>query len=110
MLEITIDDKVYKFDQNRLMNTEIKAIQKMFGVSLAEFAQIDRGNVDAIDALVWLVRTRDGEKDLKPEDIVYNMAGIDFRDLDAPAKETDDASDPSVLSPSEPSPLTLDES
>jgi hypothetical protein len=108
LLEITIEGKAYKFDPSKLMNTEIRGIQKLFGLKVSDFQKIDLTDIDVSDAIVWLIRTRDGEVDLKPEDIVYDFASLQVRDLDAPAETESDSLDPSEQQPSEPLPLTPD--
>jgi len=110
LLEITVDGKPYMYDPAKLMNTEAKAIQRFTGLKMSEFqTALGDENIDAITALVWLVRKRAGEVELVPEDVEFDLGSINIVDLDKP-EETDVESDPSATSPSELSPPTPDES
>lgn len=83
MKEVTIDGKTYEYDSSRLMSSEMKVIQKYTGMTYAEWnAALGSSDLEALDALVWLVRSRSGETDAIGE-YDYDIKAVTARDLDA---------------------------
>jgi hypothetical protein len=77
LLEITVDGKPYQYDPAKLLNTEAKAIQRFTGLKMSEFqTALGDENIDAITALVWLVRKRAGEVELVPDDVEFDLGRL----------------------------------
>lgn len=100
MLIIKVDGESYDYDDERLMNTEAKAIQGWTGMRLKAWSEAcDEGDADALTALVWLVRKRSGRyPDLRFADVEFNMASFEVIDPDA---AEDDEADPAAPVPTE---------
>lgn len=110
MKEIEIDGKSYEYDSAKLMSSELKAIQKYTGMTYVAWNEaLGNQDIDAIDALVWLVRHRQGE----PEPIGeydYDVKALAIRDLDAQDEEPDPTLTTSAVPSQESTDATLEPS
>lgn len=77
-MKLKIDGTVYDFDQDRLMLSEAMAVQVATGMKVPQW-QKALGEMDAyaLGALVWLLRRRAGETDLRFEDVDFNLADLE---------------------------------
>jgi hypothetical protein len=104
MLHITVDGTTYDYDDDKLLNTEAIAIQKVTGKPAAEWGKaLGAGDVEAVTALVWLVLRRNGQADLKFSEVEFDLNSISVRSDDEDQQEEegdgDDAGDPPVGDP-----------
>lgn len=109
MLRFAIDGEKYEFDQHRVMNVEAIAIKRVTSENLGFIdwlKAVSESDVEAITALVWIVRKRI-EPELKFSEVEFNvMEFIESLEIDA---ETDEESDPtdSTTTPDVGSPPSL---
>lgn len=82
MLLIKVDGEEFEYDDDRLMNTEAKAIQGWTGMRLKAWEEAcNEGDADALTALIWLIRKRSGRfPDLRFADVEFNMASLEIVD------------------------------
>lgn len=111
MLKITVEGTSYDFDPSKMTNKEAKAIERFSGQRISTFQDSDMTTSDAdqMTAIVWMCRTRAGEKDLAIDDVEFDMGSLEVVNLDDPTdvKLPDDPVDPTVLPvPSESGPVT----
>ncbi len=94
MLRFSLDGEKYEFDQQRVMNVEAMAIKRVTSESLGFIdwlKAVGDSDVEAITALVWIVRKRI-TPELRFSDVEFNvMEFIETLEADA---ETDVESDP----------------
>lgn len=111
MLRFAIDGQKYEFDQGRVMNVEAIAIKRVTSEHLGfvEWLKaVGDSDVEAITALVWIVRKRI-EPELRFSEVEFNvMEFIESLEMD---EEPDAEPDPTASTPtpepgSQPSPTT----
>ena len=94
MLRFTVDGEKYEFDQHRVMNVEAIAIKRVTSEHLGFvdwLKAVGDSDVEALTALVWIVRKR-AEPELRFSEVEFNvMEFIESLEMD---EETDDESDP----------------
>jgi hypothetical protein len=91
MLRLTIDgdDTVYEFDPASITNKEAKQVERFTGQRISHFQDRDliASDADNVTMLVWLARRRNGEADLKLEDVEFRMSDVSVEDADDPTDE-----------------------
>lgn len=111
MLTFTLEGTKYEFDEKRVMNVEAIAIKRVTSEQLGflDFMRaVSESDVEAITALVWIVRKRQ-EPELRFSEVEFNI--IEFieslssdREPDVESDPTDSTTTPEAGSP--PSPTT----
>lgn len=83
MLKLTVEGVVYEFDGDHLLLAEAREIKNHTGMSVPKWsAGIDEGDVDAIQALIYLAKKRAGET-LRWSDLeTLDYADIDLEPMD----------------------------
>lgn len=109
MLRFALDGTKYEFDEKRLMNVEAIAIKRVTSEKLGfvDWMQaVSESDVEAITALVWIVRKRT-EPDLRFSDVEFSI--VEFIESLESDEETDAESDPtdSTQPPADTSPPSL---
>lgn len=62
LIRFTVEGTKYELDIMRLMNTEAILIKKMTGLTIqGMYEGMDKGDPEALTALVWLAKKRAGE-------------------------------------------------
>lgn len=93
MTKLSVDGRVYEFDQDRLTNVECMAIEKVTGLTFGEWADaLQKRSMLAVTALVWVVRKRD-EPTLRFSDVEFNVASLDITDDEQPEEAGDAGKD-----------------
>lgn len=78
MLKLTVEGVVYEFDGDHLLLAEARELKTFTGMSVPKWsAGIDEGDVDAIQALIYLAKKRAGET-LRFSD----LETLDYADID----------------------------
>jgi len=91
IMEITVGDKKYVFDPDRVRNDEAMAIEKACGCTFTQWInQVTEGSVTAFTALVWILQRRENPK-TKFSDVCFEMGDFDV-DIEADVEEDDAAS------------------
>lgn len=94
MLTFALDGVKYEFDEKRIMNVEAIAVKRVTSEHLGfvDFMRaVSESDVEAITALVWIVRKR-SEPDLRFTDVEFNI--IEFIESLKSDEEPDAESDP----------------
>ncbi|MEU0039105.1 hypothetical protein [Streptomyces sp. NPDC006333] len=88
MIKLTVEGVVYEFDGDHLLLAEARELKTYTGMSVAKWSRgIDEGDVDAIQALIYLAKKRAGES-LRYSDLEQ----IDYADIDLePLDDEDEA-------------------
>lgn len=117
MLNFVLDGIKYKYDDTTLTVKEARVIKKNTGFGLVTWAQaLQIGDPDALVAMVWLAKTRNGEAVRWQDFDNFDLASLDIvgaddeddkaegDDVDPPVKSTSPRSrggrTPKVSSPS----------
>lgn len=90
-MKVTVDGSTYEFEAGKFYFKELRAIQKVTGLTMNEFFQgLDKGNVEALGALIWIMKKRAGE-DVKYADLDFDMGSMEFDlgDEEAEAENTE---------------------
>lgn len=83
-MKISVDGEVYEFDTNRILNTEAIALQKVTGMTVAEWGKAcDAGDAYALTAMVWLVWRRNG-RDVPFDDVEFDLNSLEAKDDEVP--------------------------
>ena len=89
IITYTPDDgekQVWSFSPERLLTTEAEAIEKVTGQSYADFAEaLLNGGITARRAVVWVMRKRCGEPELRFRDVDFPVGAFRL-DLDPEEK------------------------
>lgn len=100
VLRLTVDDETYDFDPSDMTNREAKQVERFTGQRISHFQdrELVASDADNMTMLVWLARRRNGETELKLDDVEFRLSAVSIIDLDDP---TDlplpgDAVDPTV--------------
>jgi len=73
---------VWPFKPDRLLTTEAEAVERVTGLTYSEFGQaIFKGSTTAYRALVWVLRKRNGEPDIRFKDVDFYIGQLEI-DLD----------------------------
>lgn len=88
MLKLTVEGVVYEFDGDHLLLAEARELKTFTGMSVPKWsAGIDEGDVDAIQALIYLAKKRAGET-LRFSDLeTLDYADIDLEMMDDEEKD-----------------------
>jgi hypothetical protein len=90
IVTFTPDDgekREWNFQPSRLLTTEAEAIEKVTGQTYADWGQtLLGGGMAARRALVWVLRKRDGEPDLRFRDVDFPVGALEIN-LDGGEKE-----------------------
>jgi hypothetical protein len=69
----------WEFSPNKLLVSEIEAIEKVTGQTFTEWAEsMDRGSVGGLRALVWILRKRYQDPTLKYRDVDFPVGWVDM--------------------------------
>lgn len=80
MLHITVNGETFKYEADKLLNTEAMALQKVTGMKVSEWADaLKEGDPFAQTALVWLLYRRD-RRTTAFDDIEFDMAAVEVVD------------------------------
>ena len=84
MLRLTVDGVTYPdFDDRRLLNTEAIALKKVSGLGVKTFWEgVEAFDPEALTALVWLVRRRGGETELRYGGLEFDLGTLDLAEID----------------------------
>lgn len=84
MLRVTVDGTTYPdFDDGRMPVSEAIALEKVSGLTAPELWEgVNRFSGTALLALVWLVRRRAGETDLRYSAVDFDLSAFDMAELD----------------------------
>ena len=77
-MKLKIGDEVYEYDHQALTTREATLLKIQAGLN---YSDLQFGNVDdprVLQAVIWLCRTRDGEKRLMYDDIDVLVSAIDI--------------------------------
>ena len=75
-MKILVEGQAYEFDQSRLMLSEAMAIKSYTGLKPPQWqAALTEGDPEALQALVWLLKKRNGE-DVRFSDVDFNLADV----------------------------------
>lgn len=78
------DRKTYRFDENKLMNVEAMAMERVTGRGLTEIlAGVQEGSLIALTAIIWVLRRRE-EPGLQFEDVQFRIMDLDTGDDEEP--------------------------
>jgi hypothetical protein len=81
------DKREWQFKPDRLLTTEAEAIERVTGMTYADFGEsLMNGGMTARRAMVWVLRKRNGEPELKFRDVDFPVGDVDI-DLDDGEKE-----------------------
>jgi hypothetical protein len=79
-MKLHVDGKTYDYDQDRMTNIEAMAIEKVTGLTFAEWAEaLTNGSMLATTALVWVVQKRD-EPTIKFSEVEFELARLELDD------------------------------
>lgn len=96
MKKISIEGKVYGFDQSLMTNKDYVQIERWTGMTTAEWeVALDRGSVIAMTGLVWVVLRQDGQENLAIDDVVFDPAEVEVQRDEEPGKAPEPEADPS---------------
>lgn len=71
------DKREWRFKPERLLATEAEAVERVTGGTYSEFgASLMNGGVTARRALVWIMRKRDGEPEVKFRDVDFPIGAL----------------------------------
>lgn len=85
-MKLSVDGQVYDFDQDTLMASEAWAVQEATGLNMKRWQKsLAEMDTPALIALVWLLRRRNGERDLAFADVDFNLASLEVLDDEEPA-------------------------
>jgi hypothetical protein len=73
-MRVIVEGTTYEWGHKKFLNTESILLKRKLGLTAKEWYQavVDEDG-EAITALVWFVRRRNGEPDLKFEDVVFDL-------------------------------------
>jgi hypothetical protein len=86
LLRLTVGDDTYEFDPADMTNKEAKQVELFSGQRISHFQNRDlvASDADNVTMLVWLARRRNGEPDLKLEDVEFRLTDVSVEDADDP--------------------------
>lgn len=94
MQKITVEGKTYEYDESKLLLSEAEALEDYLDCNVDDIdAIVSQAPTDresrrrrwrAIRSIVWLARRRDGETDLKIDDVDFDFSTLQI-ELVAPA-------------------------
>jgi hypothetical protein len=99
MLKFVLDGTKYEYDDSTLSVKEARVIKKNTGFGLVTWAQaLQIGDPDALVAMVWLAKTRNGEAVRWQDFDNFDLASLDLssEDDEEEAKPEGDDVDPPV--------------
>jgi hypothetical protein len=77
----------WEFKPDRLLTTEAEAIERVTGMTYAEFGEkLMNGGMTARRAMVWVLRKRNGEPTLKFREVDFPVGDVDI-ELDEQEKD-----------------------
>lgn len=105
MIKLTVEGVVYEFDGDHLLLAEARELKTFTGMSVPKWSRgIDEGDVDAIQALIYLAKKRAGET-LRFSDLeTIDFADIDLEPMDDEQDETGQAEQGAVHERVDPTP------
>lgn len=78
-MKFKIDDKVYEFDESRLLVREARELKHYTGMGLKQFGEgLQGGDADAIVGMLYLARRRAGEAVQWSDFDEYNIADLEM--------------------------------
>lgn len=79
-MKLRVGDKVYEFDQSRMMNVELNLIEREIGMTGMEWQDaLNRGSSLAMTGLVWILERRYGPNPrVRFADIVFDPEEVDL--------------------------------
>lgn len=102
-------EQTWDFHINDMLMTELEAVEKVTDLSLHEFAEgLRNGRVTAYRALVWVMRRRNGEPELRYRDVDFPLGALRLK-FEQP-EPTDDDEDDEESGPKEEAPQSGAES
>ena len=101
-MKVTIDGEVYDFDSNKMLNTEVIALQKVTGLTLKAWNEgLQEGDVYALTGLVWLVYRRNG-RIMTFDEVEFDIGSLAVEDPEQDAAQSTEAG------PTEPEPVVAE--
>lgn len=84
-MKVSVDNQVYDYEQAKLMLSEAYALKNMTGLTAPSWQRaLSEFDPQAVAWLVWLVRTRSGEK-VEFGELDFDLGTVEI--LDAPQPE-----------------------
>lgn len=79
-MRLRVGTRVYTFDQTKMLNTELIAVERETGFTGVEWEDaLNRGSALASTALVWILKRRyDGDPTVKFADVVFDADDIEL--------------------------------
>jgi len=93
MLHVTVNGETFKYEADKLLNTEAIALQKVTGMRMPEWTKnLQDGDAYALTGLIWLLWRRNG-RDTPFDEVEFDLGSLDIRDDD---DEPEAEADPTV--------------
>jgi hypothetical protein len=87
-MKLVVEGQAYEFDQGRLTVKEARLIKGATGFTVNAWQQaLGELDADAVAALVWLLRRRNGELGLAFDDVDFDLSSLTVED-DGPESPT----------------------
>lgn len=97
-MKFKLDGQEHDLDMTVLMAREARMIKDATALTIVEWGEaLDKGDPDALIALVWLARRRNGEPDLKFADVDFNLTSFEVVEEETPEVDA---------GPTDPTPVT----
>lgn len=78
-MKVAADGTTYEFDENRFLNVEFIAIERVTGMTAVQWQNgINNGSAMAVTALIWILRRRAGEPTLQFDDVSFLMDSVNL--------------------------------
>ena len=86
-MQINVDGKIYPFNMQKFLNTELMAVELETGFTAEKFQdKLNEGSMIAITALIWILKKRHEDPTTKFSDVVFDTSTLD---MVADPKETE---------------------
>jgi hypothetical protein len=99
-MKMRVGERVYTFDQSRMLNTELMVVERETGFTAIEWQDaLNRGSMIAVTALIWIVKRRyDGDPTLAFDKVVFDPDDIEmmFEDEESGKDSTSTSDAPTV--------------
>jgi hypothetical protein len=100
---VRVGERVLVFDNEQFENVELMDVERETGMTTLEWQlKLQHGSVTASTALVWMLRRRNGEPQLRFDEVKFDMRDL-FIDLNLDGEEEAEGKD-DALAPPAPAP------